>query len=93
MKPAMTHTKLALYYLKEAGLTGIHSFDLNRLIGSTRAAARIQDLKDQGYSIASRLERRGRSWGKRYFFIGKANQTKRVAEYKFDPGRQVFVYG
>lgn len=89
----MTKTNLALQYLKQAGLSGVHSFDLNNLVGTTRAAARIRDLKDKGYSIASRLERRGRSWGKRYYFIGKPAPLGQVAEYRFDPGRQVFVYG
>lgn len=89
----MTKTNLALQYLKQAGLAGAHSFDLNQLLHTDRAAARIQDLKDQGYSIASRIERRGHSWGKRYYLIGKPAPFGQVAEYRFDPGRQVFVYG
>lgn len=86
----MTKTKLALLFLKQAGSAGVHSFDLNRLIGTTRCAARVQDLKDQGYDITSVFERKGRSWGVRYFLRSKEEYKP---SYKFDPGRQVFVFG
>lgn len=86
--PAMTKIKLALQYLKQAGVSGIHSFELNQLLHTDRAAARIQDLKDQGYEIVSRNERMGRSWGVRYFLN---YQEERKPEYRFDPGRQVYI--
>ncbi len=62
-----TDTQKVLDILKDRGEKGIHSFHLNQLVGTTRAAARIQDLKDQGYSIYSKPERMGDSVGCRYF--------------------------
>ena len=62
-----TKTQRTLEILKQSGDKGIHSFILNNLIGSTRSAARIQDLKDQGYSITSVFEKMNGSLGVRYF--------------------------
>ena len=87
-------THLILQILKQCGNFGCHSFDLNSWAHTTRAAARVYDLKRQGYSIASQGERRGRAWGVRYFFIGSPAPFGQVAEQKlvFDSVRQVFVY-
>lgn len=53
--------------LRKAGDTGVHSFELNRIVGTTRAAARVRDLRKQGYSITSKREQLGDAWGVRYF--------------------------
>lgn len=55
-----------LFTLQQAGDRGIHSFDLQP-IGGWRYAARINDLKKQGYSITAIPEKRGESRGVRYF--------------------------
>jgi len=64
-----THKQRVLKLLKEAGETGVHSFELARKI-SFRAAARINDLKRDGHEITSRQEKRGDSYGVRYFLKG-----------------------
>lgn len=46
-----TQLLLTLDALKAAGTTGVHSFDLNRIAHTTRAAARIWELKKLGYTI------------------------------------------
>lgn len=53
----MKRTKLnkTLDALKNAPY-GIHSFDLMKVAGTTRVAARINDLKKMGYSISSKRE-------------------------------------
>ncbi len=86
--PSNTQTTRALHFLRQAGRSGVHSFELNKLIRSTRAAARIDDLKRLGYEIASHHERLGRSWGVRY--VLRVEEKKPA--YEFDPRRQVFVY-
>lgn len=58
--------KITFDLLKKADTTGIHSFELNRLVGTTRSAARIRDLKDLGYIIQSKPERLGDAYGVRY---------------------------
>lgn len=62
-----TDTQKCLEALQRAGNNGIHSFHLNYIIGTTRCAARINDLKNQGYSITSKYEKIGDSMGVRYF--------------------------
>lgn len=64
-------TQKALKALQLAGAKGMHSFHLNHFIGTTRAAARIQDLKDMGYNITSKRERMGNTWGCRYYLMGQ----------------------
>ncbi len=86
--PTNTQTTRALHYLRQAGSSGIHSFDLNKLVGTTRIAARINDLKHLGYNITSVHERKGRSWGVRYVL-----RVHKKLAYEFDAERQVFVYG
>lgn len=89
---AHTKTKQALTYLRQAGNKGIHSLHLNALLVSNRSAARVQDLKDQGYQITATPERMGHAWGVRYVLVGSPEEEKKP-EYRFDAGRQVFVYG
>lgn len=91
-----TDCQKTLHLLQEAGSGGIHSFDLNHLVGTTRIAARILDLKAQGYGITSIPEKRGDSHGCRYFLISSSNvkpQTskKPVKEQPKKPIRYEYV--
>lgn len=65
----MTNCQKILAILKEAGETGIHSFDLIKRSGQYRAAARINDLKKEGFNIISLSEKRGDAHGCRYFLV------------------------
>ncbi len=76
----MTDCEKALMYLKQSGTTGVHSFDLNQLIGSTRSAARVNDLKAKGYKIASKREKRGDSYGVRYFLSPSITNDHQIAQ-------------
>lgn len=67
----MTDIYKTLRCLQQAGSNGVHGFDLNRIIGTTRAAARINDLKKLGYNITSVWENKGNAKGKRYFYHPK----------------------
>ena len=85
-------THLILQILKQCGNFGCHSFDLNSWAHTTRAAARIDDLKQLGHNIYTIHERKGRAWGVRYFLRNNLIQEGKP-EYRFDSERQVFVYG
>lgn len=86
----MTDTIKCLQILKDRGDKGVHSFHLNKLIGTTRSAARIQDLEDQGYTITATLEKMGDTWGKRYTLVTgdskKIEKTEKI-EYYMKDGR------
>jgi hypothetical protein len=60
-----SHKQQILKLLEEAGDEGCHSFDLLSI--TPRNAARILDLKKDGYNIVAVREKRGRSLGSRYF--------------------------
>jgi len=85
-----TDVDKTLQALRKAGSKGIHSFELNYIVGTTRSAARIQDLKDKGYRISSKPEKLGDSWGVRYSIEG---DTEKKPNLIFDPDRQVYYYG
>ena len=70
-----TDRQKCLEALQRAGSQGVHSFHLNQIIGTTRAAARCQDLKDQGYNITSQWEKMGNSTGVRYFLHENTRST------------------
>ncbi len=90
-----TDTAKCLKILQRVGLYGIHSFHLNQEIGTTRCAARIQDLKDKGYVITSTPERLGDAVGVRYFLnsspVSKPLTQKKEIQGYFDNERGVFV--
>jgi hypothetical protein len=79
-----TDTQKCLEALQRAGSEGVHSFHLNQIIGTTRAAARCQDLKDQGYNITSQWEKMGNSTGVRYFLHEGANVKKNTKSVVID---------
>lgn len=62
-----TDLQKTLENLRAYGSRGCHSFILMKLVGSTRVAARIEDLKKQGYSIRSIPENMDGQLGCRYF--------------------------
>lgn len=85
-----TDCQRTLQLLREAGKAGIHSFDLNSRVGTTRAAARIDDLKRQGHKISAVYERRGNSLGVRYFLTQKVN--KKVEDHwDFSTGKAIWI--
>lgn len=85
-------TAKCLKILQRVGLYGIHSFHLNQEIGTTRCAARIQDLKDKGYTIHSTPERLGDAMGVRYTLgSSPVSQIKKEISGYFDNDRGVFV--
>ena len=53
--------------LRTYKIKGVHSFILMKLVGSTRVAARIEDLKKRGYNIRSVPEKMDNALGCRYF--------------------------
>lgn len=53
--------------LKKAGAKGIHSFDLIKKVGSWKALARVADMRKEGMNIVSIHEKKGHSYGVRYF--------------------------
>lgn len=87
-------TAKCLKILQRVGLYGIHSFHLNQEIGTTRCAARIQDLKDKGYDITSTPEKLGDAVGVRYFLnktpATQEKQKKEIRGY-FDNERNCYV--
>lgn len=92
----MTDTELTLQALQNAGETGVHSFELNRIVGTIRAAARVNDLKKLGYVISSRPETLGFARGVRYFLkSAPANPNIKVPPIKprleFDRDRQIYI--
>ena len=66
----ITDAERTLQILRERGSEGIHSFHLNHLVGTIRAAARVNELKRAGYNIISKPERMNGKVGVRYFLIG-----------------------
>ena len=76
-----------LEILQRVGLYGIHSFHLMKEVGSTRVAARVNDLKKKGYIIESKRETLGGVEGCRYYLKGKregaAVKEKPVVKYQF----------
>lgn len=62
----LSHKQRILKLLEQAGEKGIHSFDLGNRV-TPRAAARINDLKNDGYQIEARSEKKGSAYGVRYF--------------------------
>ena len=79
-----TDKQQTLWVLKKVGDKGIHSFELNRLIGSTRAAARINDLKHEGYQIDTKHEKVGNAWGVRYFLRKSVKEEIKPFKWEFD---------
>lgn len=63
-----------LEMLQAVGSEGIHSFELHN-IGGWRYAARIGDLKKEGYDIWSVKEKRGDAVGCPYFLKGLNEST------------------
>ena len=61
-----THKQRILDLLKVAGEHGVHSFFLAKEV-TFRSAARINDLKNDGYNITTKREKRGKTYGVRYF--------------------------
>ena len=69
---------------------GIHSFDLNRIVGTTRSAARINDLKRLGYHIDSRQHvKMGNSWGAVYTLIETTKPEMTWITYENEQGYRV----
>ena len=66
----MTDKQRVLKILEQASDKGIHSFDLMKLANTPRVAARVRDLKEEGYDIASEPEKMGDSVGTRYTLVG-----------------------
>ena len=66
----LSHKQHILDLLKESGNKGVHSLDLCNWV-TPRAAARINDLKNDGYEITSTHERKGTAWGARYKLVKK----------------------
>lgn len=65
MSISATQRQRVLARLKQAGIAGVHSFDLIDTI-SPRVAARVQELRQQGHQIMASREKRGKAWGVRY---------------------------
>lgn len=77
--------KKTLQILQECGNKGIHSFQLNHLVGTTRSAARINDLKKLGYQIESKFEELNGCRGVRYFLItSPIEEPKKELKLIFD---------
>lgn len=76
----MTDSEKVLQQLRLAGPRGCHSFDLIRLCGTTRIAARCHDLKKRGHAITSVPERKGGAIGCRYFLN---ELVKKEIEFKW----------
>lgn len=89
-----TDVQKTLELLQQAGDKGIHSFDLNRLVGTTRSAARIQDLKNLGYDIEAFPETIGTSRGVRYFLTDSPKEQiieRKIIRYEIDKVRNVAI--
>lgn len=86
-----TDTEKTLELLKAYGTKGCHSFVLNKLVGTTRIAARINDLKNQGHNITSVPEKMDGALGCRYF-LNQATPTKtRKLIFEGNVCKEVFV--
>lgn len=86
----MTQVAMTLQALKQAGNVGVHSFTLNKIVGTIRGAARIDDLKRMGYQIFSQPEKMGYARGVRYFLLSSPKELEKP-QYRLDPVRQVYV--
>lgn len=53
----MTQKELILRALQDAGPFGLTSMEILDLCGPARAAARVQELRDEGHNIETRRER------------------------------------
>ena len=86
----MSQKDKILRILKQVGSQGIHSFDLVQRANTFRVAARILDLKQEGYVISSMTEDKNGVRGVRYMLITKELPDK---EWVFEQGqaRQVEV--
>lgn len=91
-------TKLykTLLALKETQNYGIHSFELMRRAGSTRVAARVNDLKKLGHDITSKRETLNGVDGCRYYYRGlkegvTMKNTKPI-RYEFQGTTAVPIY-
>ena len=95
IRPSNMKTTLVKTYemLKAAGSQGIHSFELMRLAGTTRVAARVRDLKKQGHCIRSFHEALRGVEGCRYILDrDNFNEIKtKKPMYTFDSSKQVFI--
>lgn len=75
-----TDVQKTLRALIEAGEKGIHSFELNTVVGTIRSAARVRDLRKMGYHISSTSETKGNARGVRYILLNPPQQIK----YRFE---------
>lgn len=88
-------TKLTktLQALQKAGFYGMHSFPLMKEVGTTRVAARVNDLKKQGYIIESKRETLYGVEGCRYYLKGKKQgstiKEKPIIVYRFEGDRAI----
>jgi len=68
----LTHKLRILNILEDAVERGVHSFDLvNRV--THKATSRIADLRKDGEDIISVREKKGNSWGVRYYLADYYN--------------------
>ena len=92
----ITDTQKCLQILKRSGLYGIHSFHLNKEIGTTRSAARIEDLKKLGYTIESVPETLNGCRGCRYFLRTSPTKLQDIARkpirYEFRGNTAIPIY-
>lgn len=84
-----TDLQLILEALQRARGEGVHSFHLNHIAGTTRAAARILDLKLMGYTITSHPEKLGEALGVRYFLEDKAPKPEYVWLFEGNKAKRV----
>lgn len=79
-----TDIQKTLELLRQAGPRGIHSFELNKLVGTDRAAARVRDLKEMGHAISRVTEKMNGSVGCRYFLVSEIEKPiERPIRYIF----------
>ena len=74
----MSDIQKTLDNLRAYGNKGCHSFVLMKLVGSTRVAARIEDLKKRGYRITSVPEEMDGTTGCRYFLYEDSPRKPQV---------------
>ena len=68
----LTHKQKIINILEDAGQRGVHSFELvNRV--THKATSRIADLRRDGEEIISVREKKGNSWGVRYYLADYYN--------------------
>lgn len=87
----MTDKLKVLELLRNAGDKGIHSFELMRDAHSSRAQARVCDLKKDGYHISAIPEKMGDSLGVRYFLNAEPikHEPVKPIRWEFDMERNV----